>query len=125
VTNKPKNKGRTEEHRTADSLNLISGWKAWRVPMSGALPGMAGDVILTSPDGHDFRVEVKIRKSGFKTLYKYLKYNEKTKRFRDDFLFVRENRKPALVVMSEDTFAEILEHWQAGVVQAQEAKNAG
>ena len=115
MTNKPKDKGRAEVHRTANSLNLISGWEARRVPMSGALPGMAGDVILTSPDGHEFRVEVKIRKSGFKALYKFLKYDESTKRFRDDFLFVRENHKPALVVMSEDTFAEILEHWQKGV----------
>ena len=108
---KAKDKGRAEEHRTAKSLALISGWKTYRVPMSGCLPGMAGDVILTSPDGHEFRIEVKIRNSGFKTLYKYLKYDKKTKRFADDFLFVRENHCPALVVMSEDTFAEILEHW--------------
>lgn len=100
-----KRKGYAEERRIAKLLDAIPGWKARRQPMSGAIPGLAGDVIVESPDGHEFRVESKRRANGdgFKTLRRWLGDN--------DWLWLREDHCKGMVVVPESVFLEIIEHW--------------
>jgi len=121
VTNKPKAKGRAEEHRIAELLNGVHGWTARRVPGSGMLPGLpAGDVVLESPDGHRFLVESKKRASGagFKTLRRWLG--------KKDILWLREDHaRGGMVVIEQKAFLELLEHWVAGVAPGEENQENG
>ena len=51
------------------------GWKADRVPASGASQGFKGDVVV-SKDGLKYVVEVKLRDNKFKSLYEYIYKSE-------------------------------------------------
>lgn len=88
-----RNKGKRGELEFA---KLIGGK---RVPLSGAQDGFEGDVL-----GIGLKWEVKRRKDGFKTLYKWLE-NEREK---PDALALKADRKPWLVVMELDTFLKLL-----------------
>ena len=71
------------------------GIDAKRIPLSGATEFQKGDVIVENYIG-----EVKWRKDGFKEIYKWLGDN--------DFLFIKADRKPYLVVMDIETFIELI-----------------
>ncbi len=73
-----------------------NGIPAKRVPLSGASEGFKGDIII---DG-SLKAEVKARKDGFKQIYDWLGDN--------DYLFLKANRKPVLVVMHIDEFIKLL-----------------
>lgn len=88
-----RNKGKRGELEFA---KLIGGK---RVPLSGAQDGFEGDVL-----GIGLKWEVKRRKDGFKTLYKWLE-NEREK---PDALAIRADRKPWLVVIPLERFLKII-----------------
>ena len=104
--------GKREERDIVHQFRAIPGWDARRVPSSGACIGYKGDVIITSPDGHEFRLESKVRQEsagqGIKTLTGWLG--------RNDILWMRfkGHHKPVIVI-PWDVFFEIVEHWQGGV----------
>jgi len=66
------------------------GIGAHRVPLSGSVEGYESDVILQLGD-RQLVGEVKLRKDGFKSLYRWLKGK--------DLLFCRANRREWLVVI--------------------------
>ncbi len=102
---KSKRKGNSNER------NFVNRWRergygASRMPLSGALGSVAGmdlsgDVKLFS-HWSDWRVECKVRANGFRELYKWLSPQN------IDFLSLKANNQPPLIVMTEDTLAEIM-----------------
>ena len=84
---------------------------AERMPLSGALGGVAGmdlsgDVKLWTIHG-DYKVEVKCRANGFKQIYDWIEPDN------IDLLSLKADRKPGLIVMTEDTFAELVKEAEA------------
>ena len=71
------------------------GLSAERVPLSGSTSFAKGDVVVEGLVG-----EVKLRKDGFRQIYKWL--DDK------DLLFLKADRKPYLVVMELDEFMKLL-----------------
>ncbi len=90
-----RNKGNRVEREIVNYLK-DNGIPAKRVPLSGAAEGFKGDIII---DG-SLRAEVKARKDGFKQIYDWLEGN--------DYLFIKANRKPVLVVMEIDEFIRLI-----------------
>ena len=90
-----RNKGNRVEREIVNYLKE-NGIPAKRVPLSGAAEGFKGDIII---DG-SLRAEVKARKDGFKQIYEWLEGN--------DYLFIKANRKPVLVVMEISEFIKLL-----------------
>lgn len=90
-----RNKGNRVEREIVNYLK-DNGIPAKRVPLSGAAEGFKGDIII---DG-SLRAEVKARKDGFKQIYDWLEGN--------DYLFIKANRKPVLVVMEIDEFIKLI-----------------
>ncbi len=86
-----RNKGNRVEREIVNYLKE-NGIPAKRVPLSGAAEGFKGDIII---DG-SLKAEVKARKDGFKQIYDWLEGN--------DYLFIKANRKPVLVVMTIEDF---------------------
>ncbi|MEM4546832.1 MAG: hypothetical protein QW328_08755 [Nitrososphaerota archaeon] len=91
---KSRNKGYRGEHELVCLLKR-AGINAVRVPLSGATEFAKGDVIVERKV-----CEVKLRHDGFRELYKWLE--EK------DWLFLKADRKPYLVVMKIDDLIELL-----------------
>ena len=75
------------------------GLTARKTPMSGAIPGWEGDV-LVNINGRRERVECKRRKAGFGTLTRWLAGNW--------LLAVRDDHNEALIVMRLDDFAQLI-----------------
>lgn len=95
---KSKDKGYRGERYVVDRLNKHE-LGATRVPLSGAIAALPGDVNL--PWLGLMKIgEVKWRAIGFKEIYKWLKAR--------DVLFLKADRQDGLVVMRIDDFAELL-----------------
>jgi hypothetical protein len=71
-----------------------------RVPLSGAARGRFGGDISVPALGRDLRGEAKCRGNGFNRLYEWLEGR--------DFLVLRADRKPLLVVVTLELAAEIV-----------------
>jgi len=95
---KSKDKGYRGERYFVDGLNK-GGVAAKRVPLSGALVEMPGDITLPWL-GRKKLGEAKLRADGFKEIYKWLKDR--------DVLFIKADRKDGLAVMRLADFAELL-----------------
>ncbi len=67
------------------------GRAAEKMPLSGALGGKYRGDISVPVLGEDYRIEAKVRASGFGAIYKYLGIN--------DALVIKADRRPALVVL--------------------------
>jgi hypothetical protein len=80
-----------------------------RVPLSGAARGRFGGDVSVPALGRDLRGEAKCRGKGFNRLYDWLEGR--------DFLVIRADRKPLLVVVTLELAAEI-------VAMAERAKGA-
>lgn len=65
---KSRRKGMGYEYEIRDLFREM-GWKANRVPSSGAAEGFKDDLVVTDADGFEFRIECKRRKQEFKTIY--------------------------------------------------------
>jgi hypothetical protein len=85
-----------------------AGLNAKRVPLSGAVSGYESD-LRVDIGGLERKGECKRRKRAFGTLSKMLGAN--------DFLCVRDDRSPALVVMSVATFCALAKelNWYMGI----------
>lgn len=90
---KSRDKGQRREREFA---KLIEGR---RIPLSGAQEGFENDV-----QGLSLNWEVKARKNGFQTLYKWLE----DEREKPDALALKADRKDWLVVMKLSTFMELM-----------------
>jgi hypothetical protein len=91
---KSRNKGQRREREFA---KLIQGEK---IPLSGAVGGkFANDV-----EGLGLKWEVKARKNGFQTLYKWLE----DEREKPDALALKADRKQWLVVLPLEKFLELM-----------------
>ena len=106
-------KSRTKGGRLErEVVNLCKemGLSAHRVPLSGAVKGYAGDVIVG-----DLRCEVKGRASGegFTILERWLGDF--------DLLFLRRDRKTPLVVMPWKTWQKVMHESRVGIVGAGDA----
>ncbi len=88
-------KGKRVEYQVRDAFREM-GFKCYRVPSSGNSEGFKGDLVLEET----LVVEVKARKSSFKTLYGWLKDS--------DVLVIKADRRPALVVMPLETLKKLL-----------------
>ncbi len=91
---KSRNKGYRGEHELVCLLKR-AGINAVRVPLSGATEFAKGDVLV---EGRT--CEVKLRKAGFKELYRWIEGK--------DLLFLKADRKEYLVVMRVKDLVELL-----------------
>lgn len=89
-----RDKGAREERAFVD-LWKAHGADCIRVPLSGATDFQKGDVIL-----HGLQGEVKVRGSGYKTIYAQLADN--------DFLAIRQNQHPRVYVLPEETMVKLM-----------------
>ena len=94
-----KRKGSRVEREIVNYLKK-HGISAKRVPLSGAAEGFKGDILIDS----NLKAEVKARKEGFKQIYNWLAGN--------NFLFIKANNKPTLVVMTIDEFIRLFKEVQ-------------
>jgi hypothetical protein len=93
-----RDKGNRLERALVHALQDV-GFAAERVPLSGAARGRFGGDLSVPLLGTDRRVEVKCRGNGFRQLYDWLDGA--------DFLIVRADRQPPLVVLPFKLAAEI------------------
>jgi hypothetical protein len=102
MTSKAKRKGTRIENLIV-KLHIAVGLRCRRVPLSGSLGGdFSGDLDIGNE--LQFKGEVKSRKSGagFKVISAWLGEN--------NFLFLHENHKTPLVVMTWETYQEMMQH---------------
>ena len=101
-----KKKGYEGEKEVVDLLQKY-GIEAERVPLSGALKSekYSCDVHIPSIDK---RVEVKRRKSGMKTIQKWLDEDANS-----NYIFFREDYGDWVVIMPAMEFIELLQEWEA------------
>lgn len=98
---KSKRKGWRTENAFVKRMNAL-GFGAERIPLSGSAGGSySGDAKVWTIDG-EYRVECKSLKNGWATLYKWLAPDN------IDFLSLKANNKPGLIVMTEETFAKLV-----------------
>ena len=76
-----------------------AGIEAERVPVSGSSRGFKGDIWMRI-EGTVYKGEVKRRKDEFKKIYKWLEGK--------DMLFIRDDYKGWLVVLTLDSFLNIV-----------------
>ena len=93
---------RSKEKGDRDERGLIANLAdhdidAHRVPLSGAVEGYEGDVIIEDK----YVVECKVRARGFQQIYGWLEKHV-------DFLTIRQDRAERLVVMRESMFIRML-----------------
>lgn len=101
---KSKDKGYRGERYFVDGLNK-AGILAKRVPLSGAIAELPGDVILPwLGEKRDF--ECKWRAIGFKEIYKWIKPRRG--------LFIKADRQEGLAVLRLTDFVELLAAANAG-----------
>lgn len=101
-----KRKGSRVE-REIVKLHLDAGIPAMRVPLSGAMPGFKGDVLIG--DGRKrLRAEVKARKggAGFVTLEKWKGSN--------DVLILKRDREEPMVVLGWSLYIEAIREYLKG-----------
>lgn len=92
-----KEKGYRGEKEIEKLLKEV-GLSAKRVPLSGAVEGFWGDVLIKIKE-EELRAEVKRRRVGLKALYDWLGGK--------DILFVREDRKDWLVILRLEDFLRL------------------
>lgn len=99
-------KGKAGENEVVKLLQRY-GIQAERVPLSGALKSSryAGDVVLANGK----RIEVKRRKTGLKTIQKWLNQDKYT-----NYIFFREDgdRENWIVIMPIGEFIELIKNYE-------------
>lgn len=97
---KAKDKGRRAENMVADAL-VEAGIPSERVPLSGAIGGKySADVVIGTIDKPLGRIEVKNRESLNAQIWEWLDPV--------DYLVLKRNHKPALVVMEMTDWIELV-----------------
>ena len=105
---KSQQKGYRNERGFVHRMNE-RGMTAQRMPLSGALGGEFGGDIKLWTIFREWRVECKARKDGFREMYKWLEPEN------IDFLSLKANNRPGLIVMTEDTFAKLIAEAEGAV----------
>ncbi len=98
MSNRQKDKGNRVENQMVRLL-LDADIPAQRIPLSGQVGGLfSGDIRIAE----NYTAEVKARKNGegFATIQRWLGEN--------DFLFLKQDRKPPFVVMNWKLFTTLL-----------------
>ncbi len=98
MPNRQKHKGNRVENQMVKLL-LDADIPAQKVPLSGQVGGLfSGDIRIAE----SYTAEVKARKNGegFATIQKWLGEN--------DFLFLKQDRKPPLVVMTWEMYTALM-----------------
>ncbi len=98
MTNRQKHKGNRVENQMVKLL-LDADIPAQRVPLSGQVGGLfSGDIRIAE----NYTAEVKARKNGegFATIQRWLGEN--------DFLFLKQDRKSPIVVMTWEMFITLM-----------------
>jgi Holliday junction resolvase len=98
MTSPAKVKGSGFEREVVDILRK-AGLDAHRIPLSGAIQGYEGDVVVKLA-WTPHKIECKRRKAGFKTLYGWLGSNT--------FLAFRDDRCEPLIAMRLTDFVNIV-----------------
>lgn len=106
MASRSKQKGDRDERQIVGEA-IQAGLSARKIPLSGAVEGWKGDVIVTDATGADWLGEAKVRATGFRQLYGWL-------RPYIDFLSVRADRQERLVVMRWSTFLALLKRERGG-----------
>ncbi|KRQ86034.1 hypothetical protein ABG79_02166 [Caloramator mitchellensis] len=98
-----KRKGYTGEREVVELLNKYK-LQAERIPLSGALKSekYSCDVVCNI-NGNTKRIEVKRRKSGLNTIYKWLEQDKNS-----NMLFMRQDNKSWLVCMTLEEFISLI-----------------
>lgn len=100
-----KAKGRRLENEVADCLTA-AGIPAERVPLSGSLGGKyKADVVIGTPQAPEAHIECKYRENLSMQLWDWLEGV--------DYLALRRNRKPALIVMPMERFTQLFSYWRS------------
>lgn len=94
----PKRKGDRCERATVQQIRE-AGFEAERVPLSGAIQWLPGDVTATLPTLGEVVIECKARRD-FKTLYDWLEHR--------DGLVLKADRRDALIVLRLIDFLKVL-----------------
>lgn len=94
------------------------GIAAERVPLSGAARGKFSSDVSVPLGGADYRVEVKVRKNGFKMLYDWLYEVEGNQQANDALVIKSDREEPLLVVPLRKAahFIELFEKMRDGNV---------
>ena len=92
---KSRDKGYRVENELVNKLKE-NGFDAHRVPLSGGVAGYPGDIRINDK----YLMEVKARKSGFKTIRDWMGDN--------DFIALKDDRKEPLVAMNWGKFVQLL-----------------
>jgi Holliday junction resolvase len=108
----PRRKGVRAERALASFLQA-AGLRAQRVPLSGAVRGYPGDIVVPVL-GVDRVVEVKVRSAGFQTFYKWLEGR--------DLLIIKADRSPPLVVVPLRLAVEVATAAAVGKVVGNDTK---
>ncbi len=98
MPNRQKHKGNRVENQMVKLL-LDADIPAQKIPLSGQVGGLfSGDIRIAE----SYTAEVKARKNGegFATIQKWLGEN--------DFLFLKEDRKPPIVVMTWEMYLALM-----------------
>ncbi len=105
MANRSKQKGDRFE-RAVVALFTAAGFRACRVPLSGAAGGeFSDDVEVSWFNGETGKFECKSRAHGFTQIYKWL--GSATG------LFVRADRKPAIVILRSSDFFDLMKRAHA------------
>ena len=94
-----RDKGKRFEREVVNSLKEAGFYDAKRIPLSGLQEGFKGDIKLRrNESSKELLGECKSRGGGFKFIY------DAKEQDGADILFIKQDRKPVLVVMSLDDY---------------------
>lgn len=94
-----RDKGKRFEREVVNTLKESGFYEAKRIPLSGLQKGFKGDVIIKRTEASkELLGECKSRAGGFKLIYDAKEQDDA------DILFIKQDRKPVLVVMSLDDY---------------------
>ncbi len=94
-----RDKGKRFEREVVNTLKESGFFSAKRIPLSGLQEGFKGDILLKRNEtSKELLGECKSRAGGFKLIY------DAKEQDNADILFIKQDRKPVLVVMSLEDY---------------------
>lgn len=109
MTETPSQRGKRSRRKGSQFERDLVNWHkergipAKRVPLSGAAEGFKGDIVI-GPE-YKLQAECKLRgNTGFNSIYNWLEKEN------NDLLFIRQDRKPSLVVMPIELYEKLIKN---------------
>ena len=94
-----RDKGKRFEREVVNTLKESGFFGAKRIPLAGLQEGFKGDVLIQRTESSkEILGECKSRAGGFKLIY------DAKEQDNADIVFIKQNRKPVLVVMSLEDY---------------------